>query len=516
MGNISSLVSANGIGPSASVSKVTNCFFAGDSITGSIGKCYKAPAPNYALSSTLVNGSTVQTNPNGDEKFSTFQTQSWINANLPTWDFENVWDMSDKNSINKGLPILRFSPSINYSITASAGANGTISPSGATVVAYGGNQAYTITPNIGSEIDEVLVDNVAVPAANYTFSNVTANHTISVTFKQSQYTITASSGANGTISPSGETTVAYGGSQAYTITPNTGYEIAEVLVNGNAVTQSGESYTLTNVTADQSISVSFKEIRIFNPNLENIIAEGASLSPLFDTEIVDYRILMPCNQNSITINFSAQSSFATMNIDGESFGNSESKRFTLQTPGQKSFVVTVNDQGKTKLYNITLVKPFDNVVLPVWDDVLSVINIPQNNGGYSFTNYQWYRDTEFTQIMTGETKGNLYLLKKDNSNTNYSVWLKTSTGISSFGCRKTDTQLRSSAIKVYPNPTVHTVSVEDEEWVENSEACLYDMSGKLIHKQQVNSSTVELNMSNYNQGVYLLKLNGKTITIIKK
>lgn len=134
---------------------------------------------------------------------------------------------------------------------------------------------------------------------------------------------------------------------------------------------------------------------------------------------------MPCNQNSITIDFSTQSSFATMNIDGESFGNSASKRFTLQTPGQKSFVVTVNDQGKTKLYNITLVKPFDNVVLPVWDDVLSVINIPQNNGGYSFTNYQWYRDTEFTQIMTGETKGDLYLLKKDNSNTNYSVWLKT-------------------------------------------------------------------------------------------
>jgi len=73
-----------------------------------------------------------------------------------------------------------------YTITASAGANGTINPSGAVDVAHGANQTFTFTPASGYRIASVLVDNVNHPVAvangTYTFENVTANHTISVTF----------------------------------------------------------------------------------------------------------------------------------------------------------------------------------------------------------------------------------------------------------------------------------------------------------------------------------------------
>jgi len=72
-------------------------------------------------------------------------------------------------------------------ITASAGSNGNILPSGTSTVNCGGSQTYTFTPNSGYSIDQVLVDNVnnssAVSSGSYTFSNVTANHTISVTFQ---------------------------------------------------------------------------------------------------------------------------------------------------------------------------------------------------------------------------------------------------------------------------------------------------------------------------------------------
>jgi hypothetical protein len=68
-------------------------------------------------------------------------------------------------------------------ITASAGANGTISPNGTAVVVSGNNQSYTITPNSGFNVQDVLVDSASQGAiTTYTFNNVTANHTISATF----------------------------------------------------------------------------------------------------------------------------------------------------------------------------------------------------------------------------------------------------------------------------------------------------------------------------------------------
>ena len=70
-----------------------------------------------------------------------------------------------------------------YTITASAGANGTITPSGAVIVQQGANQGFTITPNAGYGVADVLVDGGSVgPVTNYTFTNVQATHTIHATF----------------------------------------------------------------------------------------------------------------------------------------------------------------------------------------------------------------------------------------------------------------------------------------------------------------------------------------------
>ncbi|MEW5767040.1 MAG: hypothetical protein AB1797_05345, partial [bacterium] len=123
-----------------------------------------------------------------------------------------------------------------YTITASVGNNGSISPSGAVTVNHGGSQTFTITPNTGYHIADVKVDGSSVGAVStYPFTNVTSNHTITATFAINTYTITASAGNNGSISPSGAVTVNHGGSQTFTITPNTGYHIADVKVDGSSV-----------------------------------------------------------------------------------------------------------------------------------------------------------------------------------------------------------------------------------------------------------------------------------------
>jgi hypothetical protein len=74
-------------------------------------------------------------------------------------------------------------PPVTHSITATAGANGSISPSGAVTVSHGGSQQFTITPNTSYRIDDVRIDGSSVGAvSSYTFSNVTADHTITASF----------------------------------------------------------------------------------------------------------------------------------------------------------------------------------------------------------------------------------------------------------------------------------------------------------------------------------------------
>jgi len=80
-------------------------------------------------------------------------------------------------------------PVTEYTITATAGANGTISPNGAVSVTAGGSKTFTISPSSGYVIDTLTVDGLEVTAAtSYTFSDVNANHTIEATFKQESQT----------------------------------------------------------------------------------------------------------------------------------------------------------------------------------------------------------------------------------------------------------------------------------------------------------------------------------------
>lgn len=72
-----------------------------------------------------------------------------------------------------------------YTITASAGQGGSITPSGAVSVAKGGSQTFTIKPSDNYEIEDVKVDNQSVgKKTEYTFENVTKAHTIAATFTE--------------------------------------------------------------------------------------------------------------------------------------------------------------------------------------------------------------------------------------------------------------------------------------------------------------------------------------------
>ena len=72
-----------------------------------------------------------------------------------------------------------------FTIIATAGPNGSISPSGTITVSPGDDQSFTIEPDEGYQIADVIVDGVSMgPIDSYTFFNVSANHTIHVVFSE--------------------------------------------------------------------------------------------------------------------------------------------------------------------------------------------------------------------------------------------------------------------------------------------------------------------------------------------
>jgi hypothetical protein len=174
-------------------------------------------------------------------------------------------------------------PGAAYTITATAGDNGTIDPAGEVDVLEGASQSFVMVPDAGFAITDVLVDGASVgPLAAYTFENVTADHTIHVSFQavipSQQFTITATAGDNGVISPAGEVLVNKGTNLTFTMNPKRGYEVEDVLVDGDSV---GDVtvYTFTNISADHTISVSFQPTTVTQYTITATAGANGTISP---------------------------------------------------------------------------------------------------------------------------------------------------------------------------------------------------------------------------------------------
>ncbi|MBI5021303.1 MAG: T9SS type A sorting domain-containing protein [Ignavibacteriales bacterium] len=187
-----------------------------------------APGLGYHLDSVKVDGSIVDSSTN--------YTFTNITANHSIHIYY---------SINK------------YSITASVNGNGVITPSGSVITSYGSNQDFYFNPNTGYHFDSLLVDGLHVDSAStYSFNNVTGNHAITAYFSINIYNITATAGANGSINPMGIVLVTFGSAQRFTLTPNYGYHVDTVLVDGIFV-DSSDSYTFKDISTNHTIEGKF-------------------------------------------------------------------------------------------------------------------------------------------------------------------------------------------------------------------------------------------------------------------
>ena len=98
---------------------------------------------------------------------------------------------------------------------------------------------------------------VTDPNSANTTCTVSVNGTLRMVQTINTYIIKATAGPNGSINPSGDVIVTYGDDQTFNFYPNTGYRIADVLVDGISVGKPN-SYTFFNVTTNHTIHVEFE------------------------------------------------------------------------------------------------------------------------------------------------------------------------------------------------------------------------------------------------------------------
>jgi hypothetical protein len=260
----------------------------------------------------------------------------------------------------------KFTPII-LTIEATSKSNGTISPSGNSSVNYGTDLVFSILPDVGYEIEDVIVDEKSAgPVSTWSFTRITRDHSISVSFRIITFTITSSSGTGGSIGPEGDILVTYGSDKEFIITSDSIYKILDVKADGISVGPVN-SWSFDDIDSDHTISATFKLREFFT-----IVAsmwEGGSISPWGSRKVMEgsdltYRItpnpghriyevvvdrksagvVKEYSFESIASNHNITVSFAS-DIHVEAYPNpfTDVLNISIANPWEKFFDITVTD-----------------------------------------------------------------------------------------------------------------------------------------------------------------------------
>lgn len=125
----------------------------------------------------------------------------------------------------------------------------------------GDNVTFTLTPNDGFTITQVVANETTILKANendvYTISNIQENKSIAVTTEQTTYSITfdeKSSEKHYTLIQ-GASPVAHGGSYTFSVIPEEGYNAPTVMVSEATLTPTNYAYTIGNITENKTITI---------------------------------------------------------------------------------------------------------------------------------------------------------------------------------------------------------------------------------------------------------------------
>ena len=306
-----------------------------------------------------------------DDSSQTIPSQTEASGEVMTISLENI--TSNHNLVVTSEPF-------KYTITTSAGSNGSITPSA--TVNYGSSKTINMSPSTGYEVNEVIVDGINKgKITTYTFNNITDNHTISVTFKkldEQKFTVNCTTVQNGNISVS-PTSATVGTKITIYVNPSEGYRLKQI---------------------DSSPNVTI------NNNQFTMPAQNVTLTPVFEQiEVQTYAITVGTSEHgTATASHTSASAGTTITMTA--------------TPGQGYVLKSYATQPFVSVVNGQFVMPSSPITVTPIFDVASVVK----------TSYDIYVSTETTDrgdvSVTGvdETKGIISIKAEAEPGYRFSEW----------------------------------------------------------------------------------------------
>jgi hypothetical protein len=245
-----------------------------------------------------------------------------------------------------------------------------------------------------------------------------------------------------------------------------------------------------------------------NVNVSNVTVIGAVRDAA-----VNNRHVMNCGEHSVTVMVETEDYTARVYHD-----NVLGKTFTVSIPtvGVHTITYTVASGANTREYPLEIARPFefDSVAVMRWDNTLTVINNPANNGGFHFTSFAWYGDGRL--ITTGQSFSAGNNGQTLDPSVYYHLVLEAEEYTGALNTCPSLVALRQSAIDMvaYPNPAQSNsvVFVEinmDEALFDHAEIEILNIIGASMGKMRVAGRITPVNMSSLPTGIYLLNLRGK-------
>ena len=394
---------------------------------------------------------------------------------------------------------------------------GSVSPTGTQTITEGEDFTFTVTPDACYEIGIVTVNGneVSLDENNsYTIANVTEPQSINATFNRLSYIITASASEGGTITPSGNVEVNCGDNKEFVITPDEGYEIADVIVDGQsaindiasyAVIGASTSYTFENVTEDgHSIEAIFNEI---------IVVPECNAVTNLTAQVESYGIVLSWNAAENAISYDIYR-------NGERIAT-ETNTFAIDLLGHEGdsyYIITNCANGGTSDASETITataEPTCNAITNLTARVESYGIVLSWEAAENAVSYDIYCNGN--RISTASTTSYIDLQGHE-GDTYYIITNCTNGGTSDASESATAIVTSISEVEnniaIFPNPATDIVEISATQNITRIE--VVSATGQIMHETEVNEESVSINVENLPSGTYFVRIFCNPDVIVKK
>jgi len=199
--------------------------------------------------------------------------------------------------------------------------------------------------------------------------------------------------------------------------------------------------------------------------------------------------------------------------DGNALIGAQNNNFSVLSVSKinsgKYYVEVSSICGTVKSNSININTEGENILVEKWDDVIFV-----DNSSQQFAGYQWYKGKK---ILNGATEQ--FYQEIGGLNGCYSVELRLVTGGNAHSCERCAYKTTKSEISIYPNPTTGKLTIAPSNSPSGGEQPtieIYDVVGQKVNYQlSIINYQLSIDISHLANGMYFLKVDGKTVKIIK-